>query len=87
MLAIDLGLFHRGVREVEMKEALGWCATWFSLAIIFNAIVYFAHGSKTGLEFLTGYLIELSLSVDNVFVFVLIFAYFQVLRPSTLPAR
>jgi tellurite resistance protein TerC len=80
MLAIDLGLFHREVREVRMKEALGWCGVWVSLALIFNVMVYFWRGPQAGLEFLTGYLIELSLSVDNVFVFIVIFAYFNVPR-------
>ena len=65
MLAIDLGLFHREVRAVRMKEALGWCTVWVSLALTFNLIVYLWRG----LEFLTGYLIDLSLSVDNAFGF------------------
>ncbi|MEZ5278754.1 MAG: TerC family protein [Opitutaceae bacterium] len=78
MLAIDLGLFHKESREVGMKEALGWCAVWVTLALSFNLIVYFWQGPQSGLEFLTGYLIELSLSVDNVFVFIVIFSYFGV---------
>lgn len=80
MLAIDLGVFHREVREVRMKEALGWCLVWVSLALIFNLIVTLWRGPQSGLEFLTGYLIELSLSVDNVFVFIVIFTYFGVPR-------
>lgn len=80
MMAIDLGLFHKESREVGMKEALSWCAVWVSLALCFNLILYFWQGPQAGLEFLTGYLIELSLSVDNVFVFIVIFTYFGVPR-------
>ncbi len=80
IVAIDLGLFHKESREVGMKEALGWCAVWISLALCFNLIIYFWQGPRPGLEFLTGYLIELSLSVDNVFVFIVIFTYFGVPR-------
>jgi tellurite resistance protein TerC len=78
MLAIDLGVFHREVKEIRMKEALGWCTVWVTLALTFNLIVTLWLGPHSGLEFLTGYLIELSLSVDNVFVFIVIFAYFKV---------
>lgn len=78
MMAIDLGLFRRESREVGMKEALGWCAVWITLALCFNLLVLFWHGQEQGLEFLTGYLIELSLSVDNVFVFIVVFTYFGV---------
>ena len=78
MMAIDLGLFRKESREVGMKEALSWCAVWVSLALCFNVLVLFWHGEKQALEFLTGYLIELSLSVDNVFVFILVFTYFGV---------
>lgn len=78
MLALDLGIFHRRVHEVKIKEALAWCAVWVSLALIFNVGVYFWRGEKAALEFLTAYLLEESLSVDNLFVFIQIFAYFRV---------
>jgi len=78
MLALDLGLFHRKAHEVRVKEALAGSAVWIALALVFNAIVYFWRGPQAGLEFLTGYLIEYSLSVDNIFVFLIIFSYFQV---------
>ncbi|MGH8019915.1 MAG: TerC family protein [Opitutaceae bacterium] len=78
MLALDLGVFHRKTKMVGMREALAWCVVWVSLALAFNVVVYFWHGKTAGLEFLAGYLVELSLSVDNVFVFILIFSYFRV---------
>jgi tellurite resistance protein TerC len=78
MLALDLGVFHRKAHEVSLKEAAGWSVVWIAISLIFNAIVYRFIGAQQGLEFLTGYLIEKSLSVDNIFVFVLIFSYFRV---------
>ncbi|HEY0736148.1 MAG TPA: TerC family protein [Herpetosiphonaceae bacterium] len=78
MLALDLGVFHRSAHAVSLKEAGIWSAVWISLALVFNAIIYFNLGPEVGLQFLTGYLIEKSLSVDNIFVFVLIFSYFSV---------
>jgi len=78
MLALDLGVFHRKVKEVKFKEAILWSLVWIVLALIFNLGIYFWKGPQTGLEFLTGYLIEKSLSVDNIFVFLLIFTYFKV---------
>lgn len=78
MLALDLGVFHRKAHEVSMKEALTWSGVWVGLALIFNVIVYLWRGPEVGLQFLTGYLIEKSLSVDNIFVFVLLFSYFSV---------
>src|SRR5262245_39923450 len=81
MLALDLGVFHRKSHEVSIKEALGWTALWVSLALLFNAGVWYFRGDDLALEFLTGYLIELSLSVDNLFVFLLVFAFFRV--PAT----
>ena len=78
MLAIDLGVFHRKAHSVSFKESLLWTMVWVGLAMIFNVLVYFWKGPNSALEFLTGYLIELSLSVDNLFVFILIFGYFQV---------
>ncbi len=78
MLAVDLGIFHRHAHEVSVKEAAGWSVVWVALALLFNYGVYHFMGRQAGLEFLTGYLIEKALSVDNIFVFVLIFAYFKV---------
>jgi tellurite resistance protein TerC len=78
MVSIDLGLFHRKAHTVKTKEALIWCAVWVSLALLFNVGVYHYRGTQAGVEFLTGYLIELSLSLDNLFVFLLIFNYFRV---------
>ena len=78
MLALDLGVFHRKSHTVGMKEALTWSGVWVALALLFNAAVWHWRGHDKGLEFLTGYLVELSLSVDNLFVFLLIFAYFKV---------
>ncbi len=78
MLALDLGVFHRRAHVIELREALGWSAFWIVLAALFNVGVYFWFGTTAALEFLTGYLIEKSLSMDNIFVFVLIFTYFRV---------
>ncbi len=78
MLALDLGIFHRHSHEVKLMEALTWSAVWVALALIFNWGVYYFMGEQKAMEFLTGYVIEKSLSVDNVFVFVLIFSYFAV---------
>lgn len=78
MLALDLGIFHREVHEIKVKEALMWTFFWITLALIFNIGVYHFMGSEKALQFLTGYLIEESLSIDNVFVFILIFNYFKV---------
>jgi len=73
MLALDLGVFHRKDHAIKAKEALGWSAFWVSLALAFNAGLWHWYGAERGLEFLSAYLIEKSLSVDNVFVFVVIF--------------
>ena len=78
MLAVDLGVFHRRAHEVSLKEAAVWSAVWISLSLVFAYGIYHFRGTQAGLEFLTGYLIEKALSVDNIFVFVLIFSYFQV---------
>lgn len=78
MLALDLGVFHRKSHEVSVKEALTWTFVWISLAMIFNGIIYFWRGQQQALEFFTGYLVEKALSVDNIFVFIMIFTYFQV---------
>jgi len=78
MLALDLGVFHRNSHDVSVREALVWSAVWMALALAFNGLVWARYGQQPALEFLTGYLIEKSLSVDNIFVFVLIFTYFRV---------
>ena len=78
MLALDLGVFHRKAHEIKFKEAIIWSIVWILLALVFNVLVYFWHGTQSALEFLTGYLVEKSLSVDNIFVFLMIFTYFGV---------
>src|SRR6266699_6506543 len=78
MLALDLGVFHRKAHTVSIKEAAIWSVVWITLAMIFNAGVYFFGGPEPALQFFTGYLIEKSLSVDNIFVFVLLFTSFGV---------
>ena len=78
LLALDLGIFHRKAHAVSIKEATIWSVVWITLALLFNVGIYFWRGSQTALEFFTGYLIEKSLSVDNIFVFVLIFSFFAV---------
>lgn len=78
MLALDLGVFNRKAHVVSLKEAGTWTAVWVTLALLFNIGLYFWAGPQAGLEFLTGYLIEYSLSIDNIFVFVLIFSAFAV---------
>ena len=78
MLALDLGVFHKESHVVTFKEAIIWSTVWISLALIFNAGVFYFAGNDKGMEFLTGYLIEKSLSIDNVFVIALIFTYFKV---------
>ena len=76
MLALDLGVFHRKAHAVSIKEASIWSAVWILLAMIFNLGIYSVWGQDKALEFLTGYVIEKSLSVDNLFVFLMIFQYF-----------
>src|SRR5919109_1182259 len=88
MLALDLGVFHRKAHAVFPREALAWSVVWISLSLVFNAVIYFYWdrmvpastytNSEAALAFFTGYLIEKSLSVDNIFVFILIFSYFAV---------
>ncbi|HEX6039460.1 TerC family protein [Longimicrobium sp.] len=78
MLALDLGVFHRKAHAVSMREAAGWTAVWVSLAMVFNAGIWYFAGPQPALEFLTGYLVEKSLAVDNIFVIALIFSYFSV---------
>ena len=78
LLAVDLGLLHKKQREIKVSEALWLSLGYFLLALVFNAGVFYVRGEQAGYEFLTGYLIEKSLSLDNIFVFVLIFSYFAV---------
>ncbi len=78
LLALDLGVFHRRAHVVSIREATFWTIVWISLALIFNIGVYFWRGPQPGLEFLTGYILEKSLSMDNVFVFAVIFTYMAV---------
>jgi tellurite resistance protein TerC len=78
LLALDLGVFHRKSHTVSLKEALTWSGVWIALALLFNYGIYVYQGEAAAVEFLTGYLIEKSLSVDNIFVFALIFSYFSV---------
>jgi tellurite resistance protein TerC len=78
MLALDLGVFHKKLHKVKVKEAVIWTIVWICLALLFNAFILVEFGKIKALEFLTGYVIEYSLSVDNIFVFILIFTYFGV---------
>ena len=78
MLSLDLGLFNRRAHVIKYREAAIWSGIWITLASVFAAVVFYFQGTSRGLEFVTGYLIELSLSVDNLFVFLLIFSYFKV---------
>lgn len=78
MLFLDLGVFHREAHTVSKKEAAFWSVVWIGLSLLFNAGIYFLYGKERALEFLAGYLIEKSLSVDNIFVFLLLFSYFSV---------
>ncbi|HEX9220993.1 MAG TPA: TerC family protein [Gemmatimonadaceae bacterium] len=78
ILALDLGVLHKRSEKVTLKEAATWSAIWVALSLCFAFAVYRTMGEESGLEFLTGYLIEYALSVDNIFVFVLIFSYFSV---------
>jgi len=78
LLALDLGVFHRKAHAVSLREATVWSAVWIALALAFNAGIWWLRGPDPALQFLTGYLIEKSLSVDNIFVIALIFSYFAV---------
>jgi len=78
MLALDLGVFHRKAHVVTLRESIVWSIVWVTLAMVFNVWVWHYYGGDKALEFLAGYLIEKSLSVDNVFVFALLFSYFAV---------
>ena len=85
LLALDLGVFHRKAHEVRVREALIWTAAWVSLSLVFNLGVYYWLGSERALEFLSGYVIEKALSVDNIFVFIVVFSAFAV--PAKLQHR
>ncbi|HKR15013.1 MAG TPA: TerC family protein [Pyrinomonadaceae bacterium] len=78
MLSLDLGLLNRKAHTITYREASIWSAVWVTLAMVFGGLVFYYQGSDRGYAFMTGYLIELSLSVDNLFVFLLIFSYFKV---------
>ena len=78
LLAFDLGVLHKNHREVGVKESLWLSFGYFLLALGFSGVIFHFEGRQAGFEFLTGYLIEKSLSIDNIFVFVLIFPHFQV---------
>jgi tellurite resistance protein TerC len=78
MLVLDLAIFHKEDQEESIKKALGWTGVWIALALLFGIGVYYYMGTQTALDYYTGYLIEKSLSVDNIFVFLLVFSYFKV---------
>ena len=78
LLLLDLLVFNRQAHEIKMREALGWSVFWVVLSLCFNLLVYRTMGHQAGLQWLTGYLVEKALSVDNLFVFLLIFSYFKV---------
>jgi tellurite resistance protein TerC len=77
MLALDLGVFHRDAQRPSLRQSLTWTGLWISLAVLFAVLVFFWRGKTAALEFSTGYIIELSLSVDNLFIFLLVFRYFH----------
>jgi tellurite resistance protein TerC len=85
MLALDLGVFHKKDHEISVKEALVWTGVWISLALLFNVGIYYWFGVERALEFLSGYVIEKALSVDNIFVFIVVFSVFAV--PAKLQHR
>ncbi|MEP6836028.1 MAG: TerC family protein [Gemmatimonas sp.] len=85
LLALDLGVFHRESKAVSVKEALGWSAVWIALAIVFGLGIGYAMGRQASLEFFAGYLVEEALSVDNLFVFIMIFGFFRI--PAALQHR
>jgi tellurite resistance protein TerC len=78
MLALDLGVFHRKSHAISVKEALTWTAVWIVLSMLFNLFVYYYFDKEKALEFFTAYLVEKSLSIDNIFVIIMIFSYFSV---------
>jgi len=78
MLAVDLGIFNRKSHVISFREAMSWTVVWIILALVFNGILYYWRGPVQAMEFFTGYLVEKALSIDNIFVFIMIFSYFQV---------
>ena len=78
MLALDLGVFQRDSHEIKMREAIIWCVVWGVIAFSFGGLVWWWRGPELAQQYLASYLVELCLSVDNVFVFILVFAYFKV---------
>jgi tellurite resistance protein TerC len=78
MLILDLGVFHRKSHVISIREAMIWSLVWVSLAMAFNLIIYYWQGKQQALEFFTGYLVEKALSVDNIFVFIMVFSFFQI---------
>jgi tellurite resistance protein TerC len=78
LLALDIVVFNRKAHEVQLREALLWSAFWISIAMIFNVVIYFTRGGESAVQYFTAYIIEKSLSVDNLFVFLMLFTYFQV---------
>jgi tellurite resistance protein TerC len=82
MLALDLGVFHRRAKSLTLRQAITWSAVWILLAGAFALLLYFLQGRRAALDFSTGYVIELSLSADNLFIFLLIFRYFHLPEPQ-----
>src|SRR5512139_1496417 len=78
LLTLDLFVFHRHDHSPSLRESTGWSVFWVSLALVFNGWVWYWFGSRSALEYFTGYLVEKSLSLDNIFVFAVIFRYFAV---------
>ncbi|MDD2487634.1 MAG: TerC family protein [Candidatus Gracilibacteria bacterium] len=78
MLILDLGVFNKEAHEIKVKEAITWSVVWICLSLIFSSLIYVGLGHQKALEFLTGYVIEKSLSVDNLFIFIMIFSYFHI---------
>ncbi|MBI4257586.1 MAG: TerC family protein [Thaumarchaeota archaeon] len=87
MLVVDLGIVNRKSHVIAMREAAVWSSVWIGLAMVFNAVIYFVMGEESAFQYLTGYIIEKSLSVDNMFIFAIIFSYFhvpQIYQPRVL---
>lgn len=82
MLVLDLGFFHRRAQALSLRKALAWSGLWISLAAAFAVLIFYLHGRQAALDFSTGYIIELSLSADNLFIFLLIFRYFHLPEPA-----
>lgn len=78
LLTLDIVVFNRKAHEVQLKEALLWSAFWISIALLFNVVIYYTRGGESAFQYFTAYIIEKSLSVDNLFVFLMLFTYFKV---------